>query len=63
MTVRPKAKETPSSPMPTWGKAAERTALPQPPRVSQKVPRNSADARLTRDMDASLRVDWFSRQG
>jgi hypothetical protein len=32
--------------MPTSGKAAARTALPQPPRTSQKVPRNSAASRF-----------------
>jgi hypothetical protein len=30
------------NPIPKSGKAAARTALPQPPRTSQKVPRNSA---------------------
>ena len=28
--------------MPTWGKAAARTALPHPPKTSQNVPKNSA---------------------
>src|SRR5687767_6195374 len=37
-TVRPKASETPKRPMPTWGKAAAMTALPQPAKVSQNVP-------------------------
>ena len=41
-TVRPKASDTPSSPIPTSGNAAARTALPQPPRTSQNVPINSA---------------------
>src|SRR6185369_9225375 len=45
-TVRPKATETPSSPIPTPGNAAASTALPQPPRTSQKVPTNSAARRL-----------------
>ena len=40
--VRPKASETPSSPMPTSGKAAAMTALPQPAKVSQNVPMASA---------------------
>ena len=44
-TVRPNANDTPSSPIPTFGKAAARTALPQPPSTSQKVPTNSAAAR------------------
>ena len=30
--------------MPTSGKAAARTALPQPPRTSQNVPINSAES-------------------
>src|SRR5208282_2274315 len=41
-TVRPKAKATPSNPMPTLGKAAARTALPHPPSTNQNVPKNSA---------------------
>ncbi len=41
-TVRPKASETPSRPMPTSGNAAASTALPQPPSTSQNVPKNSA---------------------
>src|SRR5215211_2599016 len=41
-TERPKANDTPSRPMPTSGKAAANTALPQPPRTNQRVPRNSA---------------------
>ncbi|PYQ24332.1 MAG: sodium:proton antiporter [Acidobacteria bacterium] len=45
-TVRPKASATPSRPMPTWGKAAARTALPHPPSTSQAVPMNSAAALL-----------------
>src|SRR3954462_6345808 len=43
-TVRPNASETPSSPMPTFGKAAASTALPHPPSTSQNVPMNSADS-------------------
>jgi len=41
-TLRPKASETPNSPIPTCGKAAAITALPQPAKVSQKVPIPSA---------------------
>src|SRR5690606_1179889 len=41
-TVRPKASATPANPIPSSGKAAASTALPQPPRTSQNVPRNSA---------------------
>src|ERR1700691_5759969 len=40
--VTPKARATPRRPIPTCGNAAARTALPQPPRTSQKVPMNSA---------------------
>src|SRR5205814_8940597 len=46
ITVSPKATDTPSSPMPTPGNAAAYTALPQPPRTSQKVPMNSAIMRM-----------------
>ncbi len=49
-TVKPKASETPSRPIPTPGKAAAITALPQPPKVSQNVPIASA---------ASLRVSMI----
>jgi hypothetical protein len=38
--------------MPTSGKAAEMTALPQPPRTSQKVPKNSAAERVPIDIVA-----------
>ena len=41
-TVRPKASETPAKPIPSSGKAAASTALPQPPSTSQNVPMNSA---------------------
>src|SRR4051812_4734214 len=41
-TVRPKASATPSRPIPTSGKLAAMTALPQPAKVSQKVPMPSA---------------------
>jgi hypothetical protein len=41
-TVNPKANATPSRPIPTLGNAAARTALPQPPRTNQNVPKNSA---------------------
>src|SRR5215472_544029 len=56
-TDRPKAKATPSKPMPTCGKAAAKTALPQPPNTSQKVPRNSAADRLPKDMRRLLSID------
>src|SRR3712207_4876833 len=41
-TLSPKASDTPSRPMPTSGKAAAITALPQPAKVSQNVPIASA---------------------
>src|SRR5690349_1749246 len=51
-TVRPKASETPTKPMPSPctgpAKFAARTALPQPPSTSQKVPNSSAARRLER---------------
>src|ERR1700722_5371438 len=47
-TVKPKARATPAKPMPNCGYAAAITALPQPPKTSQKVPKNSAVARLER---------------
>src|SRR5271165_2124262 len=59
--VRPKAKATPRKPMPKWpapgspaGKAAASTALPHPPNTSQKVPKNSAVARLPIVIGSSL---------
>ena len=36
--------------MPTLGKAEVSTALPQPPRTSQKVPMNSAVERWDKDI-------------
>ncbi len=59
-TVRPKARATPTNPMLKLtpgmedGKAAARTAEPQPPKTSQKVPKNSAAARLERCMMGPL---------
>ena len=41
-TVRPKASDTPTRPIPTFGKPAAMTALPHPPKVSQNVPIASA---------------------
>src|SRR5580704_9058142 len=43
-TVRPNARATPAKPIPRPGKAAASTALPHPPKTSQKVPINSANA-------------------
>src|ERR1700743_2769959 len=58
-TVRPKANATPRKPMPSWGKPAASTADPQPPKTSQKVPKNSAKARVERDIEGArfLRKD------
>src|SRR5208282_553391 len=47
-TVKPKARATPTNPMPSVGKPAASTAAPHPPKTSQKVPKNSARARLLR---------------
>jgi hypothetical protein len=44
-TVSPKARGTPDSPIPTSGKAAASTALPQPPSTSRSVPGNAARRR------------------
>src|SRR3954468_23270785 len=44
-TVKPKARETPTKPMPRFGNPAARTAAPQPPNTSQKVPKTSAAIR------------------
>jgi hypothetical protein len=51
MTVKPNASATPANPIPKPGKAAASTALPQPPKTSQKVPMNSAKHRFESDMD------------
>src|SRR5215831_17443774 len=48
-TVSPKAKLTPRNPMPSVGKPAASTALPQPAKISQKVPKNSAPRRQLTD--------------
>lgn len=52
-TVSPNANATPANPMPELGNAAARTALPQPPKTSQKVPRHSARERLPSVADVS----------
>src|SRR6516165_5323302 len=51
-TVSPKAKATPRKPIPKPGNPAAKTAAPQPPNTSQKVPKNSATTR--RDMSLSI---------
>src|SRR5712692_6555855 len=61
-TVRPKASETPSNPIPTFGKAAASTALPHPPRTSQNVPRNSAVHRFVSDMKFSFQKLLATRE-
>src|ERR1700730_3355903 len=53
-TVSPNAKATPTNPMPSCGKAAASTALPQPPNTSQKVPKNSAVS--LRDINLSFTI-------
>src|SRR5574337_1925151 len=53
--VMPNASATPTKPIPNCGNAAANTAAPQPPKVSQNVPNNSAAQRLPRFMtDVSL---------
>src|SRR5512134_2512958 len=50
--------------MPTSGNAAASTALPQPPRTNQKVPRNSAASFAPIDPSSSLRLrlgSWLAR--
>ena len=49
-TVKPNARDTPSKPIPTFGNAAARTALPHPPNTSQNVPTNSVAERLNKDI-------------
>src|ERR1700679_377069 len=58
-TVRPNANETPSRPIPTWGTAAARTALPHPPSTNQKVPINSAASFLVSGMNDSCLYDFL----
>src|ERR1043165_9770730 len=41
-TVKPKASDTPTKPMPISGNLAASTALPHPPKTIQKVPMNAA---------------------
>src|ERR1700684_1598254 len=53
-TVSPNANATPINPMPSSGKPAASTALPQPPKTSQKVPKNSAAS--FRDIDLSFTI-------
>src|SRR5580704_16272050 len=52
-TVSPNARATPAKPIPRPGKAAASTALPHPPKTSQKVPINSANDLLDRDIQKS----------
>src|SRR5215831_15453420 len=51
--LRPKASDTPRKPIPKFGKAAASTALPQPPKTSPNVPRNSARALFLSGTDTS----------
>src|SRR5579863_487840 len=53
-TVRPNARATPAKPIPRPGKAAASTALPHPPKTSQKVPINSANALFDRGIQKSF---------
>ena len=49
-TVSPKARETPTQPMPTPGTPAANTAAPHPPNTNQNVPMSSATALFVNDM-------------
>jgi hypothetical protein len=40
--------------MPTSGNFAAKTALPQPPKTSQKVPMSSANMRFPKGIESSL---------
>src|ERR1039457_5568966 len=53
-TVKPNARATPRYPIPTFGMPAARTALPQPPKTSQKVPMNSAMALFAKGIAVSF---------
>jgi hypothetical protein len=60
-TVRPNASATPTNPIPrfpipAFGNAAARTALPHPPNTSQNVPTNSAVAFLPSDISHLLKI-------
>src|SRR5947207_751124 len=50
---QPKRSATPTRPMPISGNLAAKTALPQPPKTSQKVPMNSAPSFLDNGMAAT----------
>src|ERR1044071_7746409 len=56
-TVKPKASDTPTKPMPISGNLAASTALPHPPKTSQKVPMNSAVSFFDNGM-AAPSVEW-----
>ena len=43
-TVNPKARDTSAKPIPKLGMPAANKALPQPPKTSQNVPKNSANS-------------------
>jgi hypothetical protein len=68
-TVKPKANATPTKAIPrcvppgsggpAGSKEAARTALPQPPKTSQKVPKNSARARFEIGIRDLLFSVWF----
>jgi hypothetical protein len=64
--VKPKARETPKNPIPIWILSgapvinpAASTALPQPPKTSQKVPINSATTFLANGIVASPLVSYL----
>src|SRR5258708_20951483 len=62
-TGSPKARAKPTNPIPRPGNAAASTALPQPPKTNQKVPRNSARDRFVRVIRHSSYRNRISQMG
>src|SRR5579863_817205 len=61
-SVSPKASATPAKPIPVFGKPAANTALPQPPKTSQNVPKHSAASRRDRGiLDPPLEGERHAR--
>src|ERR1700761_3347921 len=62
-TVSPNASATPTNPIPNAGNAAASTALPQPPKTNQNVPKNSAAALFPRLIANSSSQVWADLWG
>ena len=60
-TVRPNAKETPRSPMPTSGKAAASTALPHPPSTNPGVLQQALSEQLDLPWEFFITVRNFGK--